>query len=168
MLISPLFHSCKSPQMGLLISWYINHLFYVSFDSSTIREKIIPHAVSWFTGEAVEYEDIDVEAEDEADEEDDEDGSEEDDDEVEEKDDNENKVRNIYSHWYIYLYILYTTDLTAYVFLLAEGLRRFRWGREAGWLRHWFQATAVWYWMECKRWRHVLLHLCSFLLKLFW
>ncbi|GLT73252.1 hypothetical protein SLA2020_451240 [Shorea laevis] len=63
---------------------------------STIRDKIIPHAVSWFTGEAVqgdEFEDIgdddeeDDENEDEDDEDDDED--EDDDDEDEEDDDEE-------------------------------------------------------------------------------
>ncbi|XP_057978479.1 nucleosome assembly protein 1;4 [Malania oleifera] len=61
---------------------------------STIRDKIIPHAVSWFTGEAVqgdEYEDIEEdedgdenEDEDDEDEEDDED-DEDDEDEVEEE-----------------------------------------------------------------------------------
>ncbi|KAA8540283.1 hypothetical protein F0562_024154 [Nyssa sinensis] len=51
---------------------------------STIRDKIIPHAVSWFTGEAVqgdEFEDI------EEDDEDDEDGDEDDDEEDEDEDD---------------------------------------------------------------------------------
>ncbi|KAL7133186.1 hypothetical protein ABFS83_12G123100 [Erythranthe nasuta] len=60
---------------------------------STIRDKIIPHAVSWFTGEAAqdEYGDIeeDDEEEDEDDEEDDEDDEEEDDDEDDEEDDEE-------------------------------------------------------------------------------
>lgn len=58
---------------------------------STIRDKIIPHAVSWFTGEAaqgdefgdVEDEDID-EDEDEDEEEEDEDDDEDDDDDEEE------------------------------------------------------------------------------------
>lgn len=62
---------------------------------STIKEKIISHAVSWFTGEAVEADDLDIEEdddeidEDEDDEEDDEDDEEdddEDDDEEEEAD----------------------------------------------------------------------------------
>ncbi|XP_077212587.1 nucleosome assembly protein 1;3-like [Tasmannia lanceolata] len=54
---------------------------------STIRDKIIPHAVSWFTGEAVQgedYEDIDGE-----DDEDDEDGEEDEDDEEEDEEEDE-------------------------------------------------------------------------------
>lgn len=58
---------------------------------STIRDKIIPHAVSWFTGEAVqgdEFEDIgDDDEEDDGNDEDD--GDEDDDDEDEEDDDEE-------------------------------------------------------------------------------
>ena len=54
---------------------------------STIRDKIIPHAVSWFTGEAVqgdEFADIEEDDdEDEDDEEDDEDEEDEDEDEEE-------------------------------------------------------------------------------------
>ncbi|XP_071685650.1 nucleosome assembly protein 1;2-like [Rutidosis leptorrhynchoides] len=66
---------------------------------STIRDKIIPHAVSWFTGEAAqddEFEGIDAEddededAEDDDDEDDDEDEEEEDD---EEEDDAKNKKK---------------------------------------------------------------------------
>ncbi|KAB1218415.1 hypothetical protein CJ030_MR3G026295 [Morella rubra] len=56
---------------------------------STIRDKIIPHAVSWFTGEAVqgdEFEDI-MEDDDRDDEDEDEDEEEDDDDEDEEDDD---------------------------------------------------------------------------------
>ncbi|KAL8463959.1 hypothetical protein ACS0TY_033776 [Phlomoides rotata] len=63
---------------------------------STIRDKIIPHAVSWFTGEAAqdEYGDIeddedDLDEEDEEDEEDDEEEDEDDDDE----DEDESKTR---------------------------------------------------------------------------
>ncbi|KAH7864651.1 hypothetical protein Vadar_032196 [Vaccinium darrowii] len=56
---------------------------------STIRDKIIPHAVSWFTGEAVqgddEFEDI---------EEDDEDDEEGDEDEDEEEDDDDDEEEN--------------------------------------------------------------------------
>lgn len=58
---------------------------------STIRDKIIPHAVSWFTGEAVqgdEFEDIDEDDDDEIDE-DDEDEDNEDDDEDDDDDDDE-------------------------------------------------------------------------------
>ena len=53
---------------------------------STIRDKIIPHAVSWFTGDAVQGDEF----EDMGDDEDDEDGEDEDedeDDEEEEEDD---------------------------------------------------------------------------------
>jgi len=58
---------------------------------STIRDKIIPHAVSWFTGEAVqgddEFEDIEEDDEDdeEGDEDEDEDEEEDDDDDEEEE-----------------------------------------------------------------------------------
>ncbi|KFK40309.1 nucleosome assembly protein 1 2 [Arabis alpina] len=56
---------------------------------STIKEKIISHAVSWFTGEAVEADDLEMEEDDEdIDEEDDED-IDEDDDEEDEDDDEE-------------------------------------------------------------------------------
>eukprot|EP00262_Sarcandra_glabra_P000349 TRINITY_DN1040_c0_g1_i5.p1 TRINITY_DN1040_c0_g1~~TRINITY_DN1040_c0_g1_i5.p1 ORF type:complete len:380 (+),score=127.66 TRINITY_DN1040_c0_g1_i5:139-1278(+) len=51
---------------------------------STIRDKIIPHAVSWFTGEAVQAEDFEDLGEDD---DEDEDGEEEDDDEDDEEDD---------------------------------------------------------------------------------
>nr|XP_043628230.1 nucleosome assembly protein 1;2-like [Erigeron canadensis] len=54
---------------------------------STIRDKIIPHAVSWFTGEAVENDEYDLEDEDDTeDDEDDEDEDEDDDDEEGEED----------------------------------------------------------------------------------
>lgn len=52
---------------------------------STIRDKIIPHAVSWFTGEACQLDDL--EDVDEDDDEDDEDGDEEEDEDEEEDDD---------------------------------------------------------------------------------
>ncbi|KAL0337273.1 UNVERIFIED_CONTAM: Nucleosome assembly protein 1 [Sesamum calycinum] len=65
---------------------------------STIRDKIIPHAVSWFTGEAAqdEYGDIeddedDLDEEDEDDDEEDEEEDEEDDDD--EEDEDESKTR---------------------------------------------------------------------------
>jgi len=55
---------------------------------TTIRDKIIPHAVSWFTGEAVQADDFehigDDDDDDEEDEDDDEDEEEEDEDEEEE------------------------------------------------------------------------------------
>ncbi|KAK4366263.1 hypothetical protein RND71_014143 [Anisodus tanguticus] len=58
---------------------------------STIREKIIPHAVSWFTGEAIP---IDEEEDDEEEEEEEEDYVEQDDENEDEKG-NEKNVRNI-------------------------------------------------------------------------
>lgn len=59
---------------------------------STIRDKIIPHAVSWFTGEAVqgdEFEDIDGDEDDDEDDEEDEDEDEDDEDEEEDEDDDD-------------------------------------------------------------------------------
>ncbi|XP_022938079.1 nucleosome assembly protein 1;2-like isoform X1 [Cucurbita moschata] len=67
---------------------------------STIRDKIIPHAVSWFTGEAIqdeEFEDMDNDDDDEEDNDDDEDEDEddedEDDDDDEDEDEDEGKSR---------------------------------------------------------------------------
>ncbi|KAL3535594.1 hypothetical protein ACH5RR_004055 [Cinchona calisaya] len=65
---------------------------------STIRDKIIPHAVSWFTGEAAqdeftEMEDDEDEVIDEDDEEDEEDEEEDDEDEDDDEDDNQPKNR---------------------------------------------------------------------------
>ncbi|CAL0325529.1 unnamed protein product [Lupinus luteus] len=62
---------------------------------STIRDKIIPHAVSWFTGDAIEGEEFDLEddeEEDDVDEDDDE--EEEDDDEDDDDDDEEDEEEN--------------------------------------------------------------------------
>ena len=59
---------------------------------STIREKIIPHAVSWFTGEALEgdgYEDNDEEGDDNVGDDDDEEDEDEGEDDDEEDDDEE-------------------------------------------------------------------------------
>ncbi|XP_024527849.1 nucleosome assembly protein 1;4 isoform X1 [Selaginella moellendorffii] len=56
---------------------------------STIKEKIIPHAVSWFTGEALqgdEYEDVDDENDTESDDEEEDDEEEEDEEDEEEED----------------------------------------------------------------------------------
>ncbi|OAY53160.1 nucleosome assembly protein 1;4 isoform X2 [Manihot esculenta] len=64
---------------------------------TTIRDKIIPHAVSWFTGEAVDDDDLDVEEDDDDDDGDvdeDEDGNEDDDDEEEEEEDNDEGKRS--------------------------------------------------------------------------
>lgn len=70
---------------------------------STIRDKIIPHAVSWFTGEAAqdeyadleddEDEDDEEEDEDEEEEDEEEDEDDEDDDDDEEEDEDESKVK---------------------------------------------------------------------------
>lgn len=62
--------------------------------SSTIRDKIIPHAVSWFTGEAIEGEEFEIDNDDEDDIDDDEDEDEEDD-EDEEEDDDEDEEEEI-------------------------------------------------------------------------
>ena len=67
--------------------------------SSAIRDKIIPHAVSWFTGEAAEEDgfelgdDEDEEDEDEDDEDEDEDEDEEDEDEDEDEEETKNKKK---------------------------------------------------------------------------
>ncbi|XP_022754875.1 nucleosome assembly protein 1;3-like isoform X3 [Durio zibethinus] len=50
---------------------------------STLRDKIIPHAVSWFTGDAIQGDEVEIEDDDE----DDDDGDEDEDDEEEEDDD---------------------------------------------------------------------------------
>ncbi|XP_073149448.1 nucleosome assembly protein 1;2-like [Henckelia pumila] len=55
---------------------------------STIRDKIIPHAVSWFTGEAADEFD-DIEEDEDLDEDDEEDDDEEDDDEEDEEDEDD-------------------------------------------------------------------------------
>jgi nucleosome assembly protein 1-like 1 len=72
---------------------------------STIRDKIIPHAVSWFTGEALQGEDLEDEDEegdeDDEDEEDDEDDEDEDEEEDEE-DDDEEEVRGRKVQYFLY------------------------------------------------------------------
>nr|XP_011460234.1 PREDICTED: nucleosome assembly protein 1;2 [Fragaria vesca subsp. vesca] len=57
---------------------------------STIRDKIIPHAVSWFTGEAIQDDDIDMDDDDDEDEDDD-DLDDEEDEEDEDEDDEEDE-----------------------------------------------------------------------------
>jgi nucleosome assembly protein 1-like 1 len=61
---------------------------------STIRDKIIPHAVSWFTGEALQGEDFEDEDEEgnEDDEDEDDEEAEEEDEEEDEEDDDEEEV----------------------------------------------------------------------------
>ncbi|XP_078428924.1 nucleosome assembly protein 1;2-like [Wolffia australiana] len=56
---------------------------------STIRDKIIPHAVSWFTGEAVQDDEFDEIGEEDDEEEDEDDEDEEDDDDEDEDDDDD-------------------------------------------------------------------------------
>ncbi|XP_059634817.1 nucleosome assembly protein 1;2-like [Cornus florida] len=56
---------------------------------STIRDKIIPHAVSWFTGEAAEDEITDDDDEDDNEDDDDDDDDDEDDDEEDDDEDDE-------------------------------------------------------------------------------
>jgi len=97
-LLATNFHTCFS-----LLNFF--HLFVFAF-RSTIRDKIIPHAVSWFTGEAVQgdelglddgdnddYEDIDEDDDEEEDEDDEEDEDEEDEDEDEDEGKTKKKVR---------------------------------------------------------------------------
>ena len=64
---------------------------------STIRDKIIPHAVSWFTGEAAqgeEFGDLDDEDDDEDDDaEDDDEDEDEDEDEDDDEDEEETKTK---------------------------------------------------------------------------
>ncbi|CAM6035962.1 unnamed protein product [Sphagnum compactum] len=62
---------------------------------STIRDKIIPHAVSWFTGEALQgedFEDEDEEGNEDDEDEDEEEEAEEEDEEEDEEDDDEEEV----------------------------------------------------------------------------
>lgn len=62
---------------------------------STIRDKIIPHAVSWFTGEAIqgdEFEDIEEEEDDDDEQEEEEEDGDDDDDEDEQESKTKNKV----------------------------------------------------------------------------
>lgn len=68
-----------------------------SFTSSrsTIRDKIIPHAVSWFTGEAIQGDELEIEDDDEDEDigDDDEDDEDEDEDEEEDEDEDEEEER---------------------------------------------------------------------------
>ncbi|KAG8487552.1 hypothetical protein CXB51_016162 [Gossypium anomalum] len=61
---------------------------------STIRDKIIPHAVSWFTGEAIQGDELEIGDEDEDDDVDeDEDEDEDEDDDDDDEDDEESKTK---------------------------------------------------------------------------
>ncbi|KAJ8442925.1 hypothetical protein Cgig2_022291 [Carnegiea gigantea] len=69
---------------------------------SAIRDKIIPHAVSWFTGEAVQAEEFEIDQDEEEDDDDedgeDEDEHDEDDDEEEEDDDDDDEAEDDKPH----------------------------------------------------------------------
>lgn len=71
-----------------------NDLLFMLLCRSTIRDKIIPHAVSWFTGEAAqeEYEDIGDDDDDDDGDDNDEDEDEEDEDEDDDDDDDDEEV----------------------------------------------------------------------------
>lgn len=59
---------------------------------SAIRDKIIPHAVSWFTGEAAQGDDFeDLEDDDDGEDEEDEDDEDEEEDEEDEDDDDDDE-----------------------------------------------------------------------------
>jgi len=60
---------------------------------STIRDKIIPHAVSWFTGEAIQGDEFGELEEDEDDEDIEEDDDEEDDEEDDDDEDDEEESK---------------------------------------------------------------------------
>ncbi|KAL7180392.1 hypothetical protein ACSBR1_043568 [Camellia fascicularis] len=60
--------------------------------SSTIRDKIIPHAVSWFTREAVQGDDLEDIHDDDDDEDGNEDGDDEDDEEDADQDEEQAKI----------------------------------------------------------------------------
>ena len=70
---------------------------FLSLFRSTIRDKIIPHAVSWFTGEAIQGEDFgDLEDDDDEDvdiEEDDDEEEDEDEDDDDDEDEKETKTK---------------------------------------------------------------------------
>lgn len=60
---------------------------------STIRDKIIPHAVSWFTGEAVQGDELGDIEEDDDDEDDEDEEEDEDEDDEEDEDEDEGEAR---------------------------------------------------------------------------
>lgn len=77
---------------------------------STVRDKIIPHAVSWFTGEAIQDEEIDMDVEEDdedieedEDEEEDEDGEGDDEDDEDEDDEDEGKTKKKVVFWVVKL-----------------------------------------------------------------
>ena len=90
--------------------------------SSTIRDKIIPHAVSWFTGEAAQSDFEDIDEVDYDDEEGDEDEDEDEDEEEEEEEEEEKKGKSrskVWMEsviWHILFYSWIRLHLLIYVF----------------------------------------------------
>lgn len=92
-------------------------LVFLVFCSSTIREKIIPHAVSWFTGEAIEGEEFDIDNDDEDDDIDEDEDEDEEDDEDEEEDDDEDEEeeeeevsktkKKVFASFFLFKYLLF-------------------------------------------------------------
>lgn len=88
--------------------------------SSTIRDKIIPHAVSWFTGEAVESDfdtDEDGDGDEEGEDDDEDDDEEEDDDDDDEEEEDEGKGKSKSKVWYRFLnlaFLLHSHQITDY------------------------------------------------------
>ncbi|RRT83015.1 hypothetical protein B296_00018418 [Ensete ventricosum] len=77
---------------------------------STIRDKIIPHAVSWFTGEAVQDDDTEIEDDEDGEDEEDEDEDEEDEDMDDEDEEEKGKSKKKVSS--LFLCICYVNILT--------------------------------------------------------
>ncbi|RWW47275.1 hypothetical protein BHE74_00046750 [Ensete ventricosum] len=77
---------------------------------STIRDKIIPHAVSWFTGEAVQDDDTEIEDDEDGEDEEEEDEDEEDEDMDDEDEEEKGKSKKKVSS--LFLCICYVNILT--------------------------------------------------------
>ena len=104
--VSLLLYLCVFFFSILIVEWFLLESAFQSFINSrlchlkaydalcrsTIRDKIIPHAVSWFTGEAAqgdEFGDMEDDEDEDIDEDDDEDEDEEEDDEEDDDEDEE-------------------------------------------------------------------------------
>lgn len=87
-----------------IIAYFLKYDAYALTNRSTIRDKIIPHAVSWFTGEAAQDEfgdmedDEDIDEDDEEDEDEDEDEEDEDEDEDEEEEEQPKNRKKVIKH----------------------------------------------------------------------
>ncbi|XP_039024298.1 nucleosome assembly protein 1;3-like [Hibiscus syriacus] len=77
---------------------------------STIRDKIIPHAVSWFTGEAMDGDELELEDDDEDDAEIDDDEEDEDEDDDEEEDEMKKKKLSLKEVWCVIDFIFFFLD----------------------------------------------------------